>query len=644
MCTIFSREILNFVYYSNKNCFSKKSVSAYTIFMTTQETTFADLWLSAELLEAIGKKGYIKPSPIQSGVIPLLLNWDKDIIGQAATGTWKTAAFGLPLLDRLDPSKNFTQSIIMTPTRELAIQIADELKSFAVKKQFNMALLYGGQSYNTEIASLRRKPQIVIGTPWRIKDHLSKRRLDISNISYFILDEADEMLNVWFKEEIDEIMQTTPEKKKVLLFSATMPRGILEIAKRYMWDYDMVSVKSATLTNVSITQKYYSVMQHHKFEALCRVIETEGEQNFYGLIFCQRKIDVDDVAAKLLSKGFNAIGIHGDVDQKQRERVLNRFKKGDVKILVATDVAARWLDVPNLSHVVNYSLPDNPETYTHRIWRTGRAWKEGIAISFISRGEQRKLYYIENIIKQKIDKHELPKVAELIEMKKQRALEKTKSFIELGKLEDYHDLAKELLALWSAEDVVAAVLKKLYKDEFNTTNYRDIGSAGNTGGGLIDGKMRLFIAKWRESSVTSDSELKEFITSQTGVDTSAAEQVKVLDKFSYMNLPEKEALIILKFFKDQNGLRPIVVKAKENRNSWGGGWRSGGWYRGGSSSWGWYRWRSSSWSGRSGGYRGWSSGWRSGGWSGWWYKGRSGWSSSGWSRSSDSRWGYRGRR
>ncbi len=608
------------------------------------ETTFADLGLSQELLDAITKKGYVTPSAIQAWVIPLLLNGDKDIIGQAATGTGKTAAFGLPLLDRLDSSKNHTQSIIMTPTRELAIQISDELKSFATQKRFNTCLLYGGQSYNTEIAALRRKPHIVIGTPGRIKDHLAKKRLDISQIDYFILDEADEMLNVWFKEEIDIIMQTTPEKKKVLLFSATMPREILNIAKKYMGDYDIVAVKNKTLTNSNITQKYYSVDNHHKFEALCRVIETEKEDKFYWIIFCQRKCDVDDVASKLIAKGFKAVWIHWDIDQRQRERTLNRFKKGEVKILVATDVAARWIDVPDLSHVVNYALPDNPETYTHRIGRTGRAGKDGIAISFVGRQDRRKLFYIENIIKRKIDKHDLPSVEKMIELKKERALAKTRAFIEAGELEDYHDMAKELLTLWSAEDVVASVLKKLYKNEFNKSNYRDIGSFGWASQGMANGEVRIFIARWREASISTDSELKDFITSQSGIDSSKATQIKVLDKFSYMNLPEKEATLIMQHFKKENASRPVVVKAKENtRSSSSGGWYRSGWrssggYRGGNSGGGWYRWgNSGGWS--RGGYRGWNSG--GGSRSGGGYRGNSSRSSSGGSTSGG---GYKGRR
>ncbi|MDQ7022891.1 MAG: helicase-related protein [Candidatus Gracilibacteria bacterium] len=404
-----------------------------------------------------------------------------------------------------------------------------------------------------------------------------------------------------------------------------------------MGDYDLVSVKSKELTNVNITQKYYNVDNHNKFEALCRVIEIEKPENFYAIIFCQRKVDVDEVNSNLIAKGYKSVAIHGDVDQKQRERTLNKFKKGDVKILVATDVAARGIDVPNLSHVVNYSLPDNPETYTHRIGRTGRAGKDGIAISFVSRNDKRKLFYIENIIKKRIDKHELPQVSELIEIKKQRALEKTRNFIELGELEDYHDMAKELLTLGSAEDVVSAVLKKLYNNEFNKDNYRDLTSSGGRGM-AANGEVRLFIARGKLDNLNTPADLKEFLENQTGIKLAKHSNEKVLDKFSYINLPEKEATLIMKHFKDANSERPIVVKAKENRDSGGGsrggygGGRSGGGYRGGNSSGGGYRGGNSG-----GGYRGGRSG--SGGGGG--YRGNSDRRSSGGSSSGG---GYRGNR
>ena len=576
----------------------------------TKEITFADLGLSPEILEAIEKKGYKTPSPIQAGVIPLLLNWDKDIIGQAQTWTGKTASFGLPLLERLDENLKQTQAVIMAPTRELAIQVATEIKSFNVKKGLNIALLYGGQSYNTEMAALRKKPQIVVWTPGRLKDHLNKGRLDLSKIDYFILDEADEMLNVGFKEEIDEILKSTPKDKKVLLFSATMPKIILDMVKKYMREYDLVSVKKDTLTNSSIIQKYYGINNHQKFDALTRIIDTE--EDFYAIIFCQRKVDVDEVNANLISKWYKSEAIHWDVEQKAREKILWRFKTKKIQILVATDVAARWIDIPDLTHVVNYSLPDNPETYTHRIGRTGRAGKDGVALSFVTSSERRKLSYIEAITKKKIDKHSIPKVEEIIEGKKKRAIERTKANIEEGKLADFHDMALQLLKLWSPEDVVSAVLKKLYKDEFNHQNYVEI-IEGNTR--VQSDKIRLFVAKWKEDNM-GPVDIKIFIEEKAGVNMRNAGRIDIFDKFSYIEVPFAEGEIIMKAFKKENPARPVVVKAKERRNS--GGWRSGGWYR---------------WN------RGWSSFWNRNWWgsrSGRWYKGNRSWGSrsgsGGWSR------------
>jgi ATP-dependent RNA helicase DeaD len=329
---------------------------------------FSDLGLSDKMLKAIEAKGYEYPSPVQAGVIPLLLNGDKDIIGQAQTGTGKTASFGIPLLERLDKNAKGVQAMILAPTRELAIQVAEEIQSFAIDG-VNIQLLYGGQNVRDELQGLKRGPQIVVGTPGRVKDHLIKRRtLNLDNINYFILDEADEMLNIGFKEEIEEILEHTPQEKKVLLFSATMPRSIQDIVHKYIKDHDTVTIQREEKTNKNITQVCYKVKEGDKFEALCRVIEVEFD--FYGIIFCRTKADVDDVASRLMNRGYKVEGIHGDIDQSMREKTLARFKNKSISILVATDVAARGIDVNNLTHVVNYSLPDSAETYTHRIGRT----------------------------------------------------------------------------------------------------------------------------------------------------------------------------------------------------------------------------------------------------------------------------------
>ena len=307
--------------------------------VAAKKTTFADLGLSDKLLAAIAKKGYEYPSEIQAGVIPLLLNGDKDIIGQAQTGTGKTASFGLPLLSRLDMNKRGVQAMILAPTRELAIQVANEISSFA-ERGVKITLLYGGQNISQERRELKSGPHIVVGTPGRVKDHLiTKRTLNLSTIDYFILDEADEMLNIGFREEIEEILQHTPENKKTLLFSATMPREILMLAKKYMHSYDEVKIASKTTISDRIKQIYYDVSPRNKFEALSRVVDMT--EDFYGIIFCRTKSDVDEVASKLIGRGIQAEGIHGDIEQKNREKVLTRFKAKKCTILVATDVAAR---------------------------------------------------------------------------------------------------------------------------------------------------------------------------------------------------------------------------------------------------------------------------------------------------------------
>jgi len=560
-------------------------------------TSFADLWLSAAILKMVEKKGFTKPSAIQQGVIPLFLSTEKDIIGQAQTGTGKTAAFGLPLLDRIDKRKKHIQAIILTPTRELAIQVAEEIKSFSDAKSVNITLLYGGQNIWQELRNLRAGPQIVVWTPGRVQDHLRKRSLIIDKVDYFILDEADEMLNVWFREEIDTILESAPEHKRVLLFSATMPRAIQDIVKHYMVDHELVAVKREELTNKNITQKCYKVNQGSKFDSLCRVIETED--HFYGIVFCRTKAQVDEVASSLMWKGYLAEWIHGDVEQKWREKILARFKAKKISVLVATDVAARWIDVNDLTHVVNYDLPDNPETYTHRIGRTGRAGKSGVAISFISRRDSRGLVYIERMIKQKIEVCKLPQADDIVKAKKTRLIENITKILSEGNLENYKELSDKLLALWEAWDVLSAILKWAYKDTFNESNYRNIREESGGNSWSVDGKTRLFIARGRNHWLDLIW-VKKIIETETGIDMKPVRDVALFDEFSFMNINNEDAETILAVFKKLNKIKPLVVKAKE-RNGWGGWDRGGrGWYRWGrSSGWGWYRggdrWGRSGW-------------------------------------------------
>jgi len=399
-------------------------------------------------------------------------------------------------LERLDRKKSGIQAMILAPTRELAIQVAKEIESFA-DDGVKIQLLYGGQNIRDEIRGLRNGPQIVVGTPGRVKDHLiTKKTLDLSTIEYFILDEADEMLNIGFREEIEEILTHTPENKKTLLFSATMPREILAIAKKYMKDYDTVAIKTETTISDRIDQKYYEVAPRNKFEALCRVIDISDD--FYGIVFCKTKMDVDEVASRLMGRGMLAEGIHGDIEQKTREKILARFREKKSNILVATDVAARGIDIDNLSHVVNYSLPDSPETYTHRIGRTARAGKTGIAISFISRMDTRKLFAIERLIGQKIKKENIPSAQDMVENQKKRLVEKMQKLVEEAPSNEYKKLAEELLNLGDPQIVVASLLKNEYDNTFHPSTYTEINEKAHA---PLTGEQRVFIAKGRQDDM-----------------------------------------------------------------------------------------------------------------------------------------------
>ena len=363
-------------------------------------TEFKELGLSENTINALKIKGFTNPTPIQKKAIPILLKGNLDIVGQAQTGTGKTAAFGIPMVETLKENSKDVQAIVLTPTREIAIQVSDEINSLKGKKNLRIIPVYGGQSIVEQTRKLKKGVDIVVGTPGRVLDHLKRGTLKLHNISYFVLDEADEMLDMGFIDDVEEILRYTNPDKKMLLFSATLLRKIMSLAKKYMRKHEIISVKREQLTTNMVEQVYYEVRSSDKFEALCRTIDMNND--FYGLVFCKTRADVNDVANKLANRGYKAEGIHGDIVQNQRERILSRFKNKRSNILVATDVAARGIDINNLTHVINYSLPQNPESYVHRIGRTGRAGKRGKAISLINRREYKKLKHIERTMKVKI--------------------------------------------------------------------------------------------------------------------------------------------------------------------------------------------------------------------------------------------------
>lgn len=538
--------------------------------------TFRDLGIREDILEAIERKGYQTPSPIQAQVIPVFLKWEKDIIWQAQTWTWKTASFGIPLLQLINSKAKTTKAIILCPTRELAIQVSDEIASFSPNNDISSVLLYGWNPIRDEIRDLKRKPHLIIWTPWRVIDHLNKWRLFLEELEYFVLDEADEMLNIWFREEIEEIMASTPKNKKTLLFSATMPKQIMAIVKNYMKDYDLISVKSENLTNNNIEQKYFEIKRDYRFEALTRIIELE--EKFYSIIFCKTKLDVDELASKLMSAWYLAEWIHWDVEQKMREKVLSRFKEKKTNILVATDVAARWIDVNDITHVINYSLPENPETYTHRIWRTGRAWKTWTAITFVSSSERRKILFFENVIKAKIKKSEIPSISEVIEAKKTNLVENIKQLIENHDAKDYIELSRELLSIESdAEIIISALIKKLFGNQLKSENYVEIKqerrerteNSFDRKSWVEEGQIRLFVARWKKNGIINPGRLLDFIWTECQISMKNAGKIELFNDFSYINVPEDEWEIILQTFKKLNKDKPVVVKAKWKSSEFG---------------------------------------------------------------------------
>jgi len=524
-------------------------------------SAFKKLGLSQNCLEALAKKGFEEPTQIQERIIPLFLGKEIDIIGQAQTGTGKTAAFGLPLIEKLKPGSRYPQTLILAPTRELALQVAEEINSLKGNKNLQIAAVYGGQSIEEQLRRLHRGVDIVVGTPGRILDHLSRKSLNLASINYLILDEADEMLNMGFIEDVEEILKHTNKNKRILLFSATMPERIVVLSRKYMKEYEIIRIKAEQPTVALTDQIYFEVEYADKLEALCRIIDVEHE--FYGLVFCRTKIDVDELARKLIDRGYDAEALHGDISQFQRERILDKFKKKRINILVATDVAARGIDIINLTHVINYSLPQDPESYVHRIGRTGRAGKEGTAITFITPDEYRRLAFIKRIAKTNIRKERLPQISEIIRSKKEKIKEKLEAIIGSQSYMDYLSLAEDMLREQDAKNVLASLLKHTFGDELDEKSYNEIRDVS------IDkkGKARLFVALGSIDRI-NPQKLVDFIREKTRVDSRKIQDVRIFEKFSFVTVPFEEAEIIVQTFKKfKTGKRPIIEIARERKDS-----------------------------------------------------------------------------
>ncbi len=524
---------------------------------------FRALGLTDKTLKPLIEKGFEKPSPIQALTIPALLNGDKDIIGQAQTGTGKTAAFSLPILEKIEKVTGNIQAIVLAPTRELAVQVAEEMNSLSHGRGLRITPVYGGQSLEFQRKQIKRGTDIVVGTPGRVIDLINRRILKLDAIDYFILDEADEMLNMGFVDDIEEILRATNENKRMLFFSATMPREILRVAQEHMGEHEVLAVKKRELTTDLTEQIYFEVKERDKFEALCRIIDIESE--FYGIVFCRTKNDCNVLVGKLNDRGYDAEGLHGDITQNHRELTLRRFKSKRINLLVATDVAARGIDVNDLTHVINYAIPQDPESYVHRIGRTGRAGKEGTAITFITPSEYRRLLTIQRITKTEIKKENVPGVKDVIAAKRNRVFEEVNAILEGSSYESFQTMAEEMLeASPNPEALIAALLKHSYDELLDEGNYREIEDVKASN---VDktGKARLFIALGKKDKMTA-KKLVDMIKKKTTVKDKSIKRVEIYENFSFMTVPFAEAEEIIATFKqEKRGRKPLIEKAKVRR-------------------------------------------------------------------------------
>ncbi len=522
--------------------------------------TFDDLGLSATTLQSVNQKGFEEPTAIQALTIPVMIKNETDVIAQAQTGTGKTAAFALPLLEMIQPDTRAVQAMILVPTRELAIQVSEEINSLRGKRAVTTVPIYGGQSIDQQLRRLRRGAHIVVGTPGRVIDHLNRKTLKLDRIEHLVIDEADELLNMGFIEDVEEIMAHTNPDKRVLLFSATMPAKIKELARKYMGSYELLRAEKEPLVTNLTEQIYFEVKVSDKFEALCRIVDIEDE--FYGIVFCRTKSDVDSVASHLLDRGYDAEALHGDISQAQRERTLAKFKKKQITILVATDVAARGIDVTNLSHVINYSLPQDPESYVHRIGRTGRAGNEGTAITFITPSEYKRLMFIQRVAKADIKKSKVPKVKEILKAKKKKIYDDLSGLLAEGVDDAYHEWAARLLEDNDPAQILAAMLSYSFEEELNPENYGEITEFSGKARQLdAQGKTRLFVGLGKLDKLTP-RRLVDLIMKKAPLKSWEIKDVQILEKFSFVTVPFDKAERVIESFREK-GRRPLISHAKE---------------------------------------------------------------------------------
>ncbi|AUC81047.1 DEAD/DEAH box helicase [Lacinutrix sp. Bg11-31] len=543
-------------------------------------STFQELGLNEDLLKGITDLGFETPSEVQEKAIPILLNEETDLVALAQTGTGKTAAFGFPMLQKIDIDSRTTQGLILSPTRELCLQIANEMKAYGKYcKGLNVVAIYGGSSITDQAREVKRGAQVIVATPGRMKDMIKRRLVDITKIQYAVLDEADEMLNMGFKEDITDILSGTPDEKNTWLFSATMPREVATIAKKFMNEPQEITVGHKNQSTDTVSHEYYMVNARDRYQALKRLADANPE--IFSVIFCRTKRDTQKVAENLIEDGYSAGALHGDLSQNQRDIVMKQFRSRQIQMLVATDVAARGIDVDDITHVINYQLSDEIETYTHRSGRTGRAGKTGVSMVIVSKSEVRRLKSIERIINKKFELKEIPNgmaICEVQLMSLANKIHNTEINHEIDKyLEDINALFEET----SKEELI----KKFFSVEFTRFfNYYQksknlnvaAGDSGRDSGRESSGSAARYFINVGEKDGFDWMKLKDFLKEVLDLGRDDVFKVDCKDTFSFFNTEKEHQEKVLAFFTDyKHEGRFVNVEITEDKPSRGGRGRGG---------------------------------------------------------------------
>lgn len=532
-------------------------------------TTFEELGLRDELLKAVTELGFVNPTPIQDKTIPAMLESKDDLIALAQTGTGKTAGFGLPIIQQINPDQKQVQAIILSPTRELCIQIAKDIDTYSkYMKGISVLAVYGGAPVETQLKALRRGVNIVVGTPGRTLDLIKRRALKIDSIQWLVLDEADEMLNMGFRDELDGILDTTPETKQTLLFSATMPKEVRNIANNYMNKPREISVGKKNMGADNVTHQYYVVKAPDRYLALKRLADINP--NIYGIVFCRTRHETKDIAAKLMNDGYNADAIHGDLSQAQRDNVMQRFRKKQLQLLVATDVAARGLDIADLTHILNYNLPDDPEVYIHRSGRTGRAGKHGISISITHSREGRRISELERLVGKKFEYAMLPSGKQICEKRLYNLMDKIEQVVvDEEQIEPFMPAIDKKLAWLDREEL----LKRFVTVEFQRfleyyKNAKDINVNADKGEykgqhKTAKGFTRFFINLGSKQRLRVP-QLIGIINDETNTQDIEIGKVEILRNFSFFEVDQEFEKLILDSFNNSRhaGVKLAVQIAK----------------------------------------------------------------------------------